>query len=93
MITIDSDTMLFNDKGLREAIAGRNLDILFDALSECIENRFIFVDYIPEKLSRWSRDAVEYFGLPGIHMKDSGHIFANYVAEDEPPCASVNFNL
>ena len=83
MITLDSDTMLFNDKGFREAIAGRNLDIVFDALSECIENRFIFVDYIPEKLSRWSRDAVEYFGLPGIRMKDSGHIFANYVAEDE----------
>ncbi len=83
VLTINPDDLLSNNEKLVEALVGKKLDLVFDALSECIENRFIFVDYIPEKLSRWSRDAVEYFGLPGIHLKDSGHLWANYIAEDE----------
>ena len=83
VLTIDSDSLFKNDSKVLKALSGGNLDVVFDALSECIENRFIFVDYIPEKTSRWSKEAVDYFGLPGTYLKDAGHLWASYIVEDE----------
>ena len=83
VLTIDPENLFRGDNKVFKALSGENIDMVFDAFSECIENRYIFVVYVPDGISRWSREAVEYFGLPGMYLKDAGHLWANYIAEDE----------
>ena len=66
-------------------IPGKNLEELFDVLSDCLDGRFLFVEYIPEGVSRWSLEAVEYFGLPGTHIKNGARIWGEHIIPEERP--------
>ena len=60
-----------------------NLEQLFDVLSECIEGRYIFIENIPAGISRWSREAVEQFGLPSTHLENGARIWGEHIVEHE----------
>nr|MCR5746958.1 EAL domain-containing protein [Lachnospiraceae bacterium] len=83
VLTINSDNLFRDNKAIAKAISEENLDVLFDTLSSCIENRFIFIEFIPEKISRWSKEAVKYFGLPGVRLKNAARIWASFIIEEE----------
>lgn len=60
-----------------------NLEQLFDVLSECIEGRYIFIENIPAGISRWSREAVEQFGLPSTYLENGARIWGEHIVEHE----------
>ncbi len=83
MFTFGKDMVYHKDKELFETFAQDNLEQIFDVLSECIEGRYMFVEYVPEGISRWSREAVDYFGLPDVHLKDGARIWGEHIIEHE----------
>lgn len=66
-----------------ESISGSNLEQLFDVLAECITDRFLFVEYIPSGVSRWSKETVHHFGLPGTHLRDGARVWGELIIPDE----------
>ena len=64
------------DEALKSVPADK-LDQLFDVLSDCVEGRYMFIEYVPKGVSRWSREAVEYFGLPGTHIRNGARIWGS----------------
>lgn len=66
-----------------EAASGNNLERIFDVLSECVGGGFIFVEYIPGGISRWSREAVDYFGLPGTHILNGARTWGELIAPED----------
>ena len=83
MITFSKDNVNRLSVEKLESIAVNNLEQIFDVLSECIEGRYLFVEYIPEGISRWSREAVDYFGLPSIHLRDGARVWGEHIIERE----------
>lgn len=71
----NSENVLFMER--------ENLEQLFDVLSECIEGRYIFIENIPAGISRWSREAVEQFGLPSTHLENGARIWGEHIVEHE----------
>jgi EAL domain-containing protein (putative c-di-GMP-specific phosphodiesterase class I)/GGDEF domain-containing protein len=43
---------------------------VFEAIAESTDNEYVYLCNLETNVSRWSRDAVDYFGLPGEYMKD-----------------------
>lgn len=56
---------------------------VFSALAGTSEKRYIFVCNMETNVSRWSRNAVEYFGLPGEYMYDVAPIWIEHVHPDD----------
>lgn len=52
---------------------------VFSALAETSEKRYIYVCNMATNVSRWSRNAVEYFGLPGEYMYDAASIWIEHI--------------
>lgn len=84
--------MLSSDTGTLNGIiqtADSELDIaglneqLFSALSATSDTTYIYVCNLTTNVSRWSRTAVEYFGLPGEYMYDAGNIWLGFVHPDD----------
>lgn len=65
-----------------EAIA-RFFPEIIDAFSSSGVGRFVFFTHIPENYSYWSKDAVEYFGLPSSEMKDPEKIWLEHIAQED----------
>ena len=61
------------------------LDNLFQAFSITAGGRYVFITDMRCNISRWSKQAVEYFGLPGEYMEDAGLIWAEHVHPDDRP--------
>jgi diguanylate cyclase (GGDEF)-like protein len=55
----------------------------FDAFAETSKRQCIYVCNMQTNVSRWSKNAVEYFGLPGEYMFNAGDIWAEYVHPDD----------
>ena len=83
VITFGRDEINMDYEKAFRQIPGENLEQLFDALSECVDGRFLFVEHIPQGVSRWSREAVEYFDLPGIYMKDGARVWGELIMPGE----------
>ncbi len=83
MFTFSNDIFDLDGKSGLKSIPWDNLEELFDVFSECIEDRYLFIEYIPAGISRWSREAVEQFGLPSIHLKDGARVWGEHIIEHE----------
>ncbi len=56
---------------------------VFDALAETAKRRYIYMCNLQTNVSRWSKNAVEYFGLPGEYFQDADRIWAEYIHPDD----------
>lgn len=59
------------------------LDTLFEALSVVSEGCHIYICDLKSDYSRWSKNAVEYFGLPGEYMYNAGDIWKEHIHPDD----------
>lgn len=57
--------------------------LLFDSLSDLSENTFLFLANMKTNYYRWSKNAVEYFGLPGEIMYDVPSVWIKYIHPDD----------
>lgn len=56
---------------------------VFEAFANTSANRYLYLCNLRTNVSRWSRSAVEYFGLPGEYMFDAGNIWAEHIHPDD----------
>ena len=52
---------------------------IFDGFAETSKRRYIYVCNLETGVSRWSRNAVEHFGLPGEYFENAGEIWGSYI--------------
>lgn len=56
---------------------------LFDGFADTSRRRYVYLCNMQTNVSRWSRNAVEDFGLPGEYMEDAGVIWAEYIHPED----------
>lgn len=56
---------------------------LFQALSTASHHVYIYVCDVKHDLSRWSKNAVEYFDMPGEYMEEAGSIWMHHIHPDD----------
>lgn len=56
---------------------------VFSAFSATSDTTYIYMCNLNTNVSRWSRTAVDYFGLPGEYMYDAGSIWMGFVHPDD----------
>lgn len=56
---------------------------VFAAFAATSDTTYIYVCNLSTNVSRWSRTAVDYFGLPGEYMLDAGNIWLGFVHPDD----------
>lgn len=56
---------------------------IFEIISNIPDGQFIFVENIAVGISNWSREAVEYFGLPGINVFNTKDVMRSMVHPDD----------
>ena len=61
----------------------RRLDELFTAFSIVAEGSYVFLCNMKHDYSRWSKNAVEYFGLPNEYMENAGGIWIEHIHPDD----------
>lgn len=67
-----------------KAIDKTGLDnILFEEFDDILSKKHIFLCNMLTGVSRWSKGAVEYFGLPGEYMEKAGLIWSEYIHPDD----------
>ncbi len=59
------------------------LDNLFEAFSLVAEGTYVYLCDLHYDISRWSQNAVDYFGLPAPYMKNAGAIWEDYIHEED----------
>ncbi|MCR4887559.1 MAG: EAL domain-containing protein [Ruminococcus sp.] len=59
------------------------LDELFDAFSVIAEGAYVYLCNIKHDYSRWSKKAVDYFGLPGEYMYEAGNYWCSHVHPED----------
>lgn len=58
-------------------------DKIFEAFSATARGSYIFLCDMWTDMSRWSKNAVDYFGLPGEYMEDAGNIWAQHIHPED----------
>ena len=58
-------------------------DRMFEAFSIVAEGNYVYLCDIKNDLSRWSRTAVDYFGLPDEYMYGAGKIWEEHIHPDD----------
>ena len=61
----------------------RKLDELFEAFSVVAEGAYVYLCDMSEDVSRWSKSAVNYFGLPSEYMENAGGIWEEHIHSDD----------
>ncbi|MCM1212817.1 MAG: GGDEF and EAL domain-containing protein [Blautia sp.] len=56
---------------------------LFEAFASSSDNVYIYVCDMKTDISRWSKAAVDYFGLEGEYIKNAGGAWAQYIHPDD----------
>ena len=59
------------------------LDNLFEAFSILAEGKYVYLCDMRDDMSRWSQNAVDYFGLPDIYMHGAGAIWESFIHPDD----------
>ncbi len=68
---------------------GADLDIteldsrIFEGLAESSKRRYVYVCDMRSRISRWSKNAVEEFNLPGEYLKNAGDIWAEVIHPED----------
>ena len=58
-------------------------DHTFQAIASLSERTYIYLCNMQTNVSRWSANAVDYFGLPGEYMFDAGAIWAEHIHPED----------
>ncbi|MCM1296931.1 MAG: GGDEF and EAL domain-containing protein [Muribaculaceae bacterium] len=56
---------------------------LFEAFASASDNVYIYVCDMKTDISRWSKAAVDYFGLSGEYLEDAANVWANHIHPDD----------
>ncbi len=56
---------------------------LFDGFAIASRRRYVYLCNMETGISRWSRNAVEDFGLPGEYMEDAGLVWAQHIHPED----------
>ena len=56
---------------------------VFMAFAETSEKRYIYLCNLETDLSRWSKKAVDYFGLPGEYMFNAAAVWEEHIHPDD----------
>ena len=56
---------------------------LFDGFAVASRRRYVYLCNMETGISRWSRNAVEDFGLPGEYMEDAGLVWAQHIHPED----------
>ena len=56
---------------------------LFDGFAMASRRRYVYLCNMETGVSRWSRNAVEDFGLPGEYMEDAGMVWAQHIHPED----------
>lgn len=93
-----ADLRMYNNKSLCREISGVTAlretfsesttsnvldNDLFNAFSGASNHVYIYMCDMRTDMSRWSRNAVEYFGLPGEYIENAGEIWTQRVHPDD----------
>ncbi len=54
---------------------------IFQAFSATSDGRYTYICDIPQNISYWSQDAVDFFGLPSAKMEDAGNLWVEHIEE------------
>lgn len=54
-----------------------------EIVSNVPDGQFVFIEDIAKGISNWSRDAVDYFGLPGINLTNTSEVIGNLVHPED----------
>jgi len=63
--------------------AKRQLDNLFHAFSITASGKYVFLTDLKYDYSRWSKQAVEFFGLPAEYMYQVSDVWLSHVHPDD----------
>ncbi len=61
----------------------QKLDALFEAYSIAADGAYVYVCDVKNDFSRWSKAAVDYFGLPGEYMENAASIWIDHISPDD----------
>lgn len=73
-----------------------NLDVshlnsrVFAAFAATSDTTYIYMCNLSSNVSRWSKTAVDYFGLPGEYMVDAGNVWLGFVHPDDREAYSAD---
>ena len=56
---------------------------LFEAFASASDNVYIYVCDMKTDISRWSKAAVDYFGLAGEYLEDAANVWAQHIHPDD----------
>ncbi len=59
------------------------LDEFYNALSAVAEDSYVFLTDLETDVSRWAKEAVDIFGLPGEYMNNVGDLWAEHIHPDD----------
>lgn len=85
-IVCSSDTVADTDSEQQNhtELDTANLDnVIFSAFAATSDTTYVYICNLNTNVSRWSKAAVEYFGLPGEYMYDAGSIWMGFVHPDD----------
>lgn len=66
----------------KEAV-GEYFPQIFESFANTDYGKFVFINNIAEDYSFWSKEAVEYFGLPAVQMENAGKIWLEHIAPED----------
>lgn len=58
---------------------------IFEIVSSVPDGQFVFMENMIDGVSNWSRDAVDYFGLPGVSIQNTREVLSALVHPDDLP--------
>lgn len=70
----------------------QQLDALFEAYSIAADGAYVYVCDIKKDFSRWSKGAVDYFGLPGEYMEKASEIWIEHIHPEDREDFSTNID-
>ena len=56
---------------------------LFEAFASASDNVYIYVCDMKTDISRWSKAAVDYFGLTGEYLENAGSVWGQHIHPDD----------
>ena len=70
----------------------KRLDELFEAFSVIAEGAYVYLCDMKLDFSRWSKDAVDFFDMPGEYMHKAGYIWEHRVHKDDREAYKKSLN-
>lgn len=84
IFTSASDPVHFSAENPETELDTSDLDSpIFSAFAATSDTTYLYICNMETNVSRWSRSAVDYFGLPGEYMYDAGNLWMGYVHPED----------